>query len=384
MIRRARPGRLADSAMRMRGLMRKEIAQILRDPSAIMIAFLMPVVLLLVIGFGLSLDAKHVRIAVVVQAPEEATRSLLQAMNASPYLSVQRATSMHQAEAALTRGDVRGILTLREDTFARLRRPSLWPGTAALNINATDPNTARLLEGYVSGALAVWLSGQAHELRQTVSGGIDLEIRDWFNPRLQSADFIVPGVIAMVMTMTGTLLTALIVSREWERGTMESMLASPAHMIELILAKLACYFVLGMASMAGAVVLGVALFDLPFRGSLLVLALAAALFLIFALGLGLFISTLARNQFVASQLAFLSTMMPAMMLSGMLFDIAAMPGWLQAITYAVPARYLVSVLQTLFLAGDVWSVLLPNLAALAVAAMLAVAATVAVTRRRLD
>lgn len=375
---------MTGAAMRLRGLMRKEIAQILRDPSAILIAFLMPVVLLLVIGFGLSLDAKHMRVAVVVQAPEEATRALLQAMDASPYLSVLRSASTHDAESALTRGEVRAILTVREDTFARLRRPASWPGTAGLNINATDPNTARLLEGYVSGALQVWLTGQAHELRQSLTGGIDLRIRDWFNPELQSADFIVPGVIAMVMTMTGTLLTALIVSREWERGTMESMLASPAHMVELILAKLACYFVLGMASMAGSVALGVTLFTLPFRGNLLVLGLAAALFLIFALGLGLFISTLARNQFVASQLAFLTTMMPAMMLSGMLFDIAAMPHWLQAITYAVPARYLVSVLQTLFLAGDVWAVLLPNLAGLALAATLAVLATVAVTRRRLD
>ena len=375
---------MTGAAIRLRGLMRKEVAQILRDPSAILIAFLMPVVLLLVIGFGLSLDAREVKLAVVIEAPEEATRGMLQALDASPYLAVRRADSMHAAEAAMTRGDVRGILTLREDSFARLRRPALWPGTAALSIDATDPNTARLLEGYVSGALGVWLAGQARETRQTLTGGIDLQMRDWFNPELRSADFIVPGVITMVMTMTGTLLTALIVAREWERGTMESMLASPARMIELIAAKLACYFILGMASMAGAVLLAVTLFNLPFRGNLLVLGLASALFLIFALGLGLFISTLARNQFVASQLAFLTTMMPAMMLSGMLFDIAAMPRWLQAVTYAVPARYLVSILQTLFLAGDVWPVVLPNLAGLAVAATLSIGATIAVTRRRLD
>jgi ABC-2 type transport system permease protein len=375
---------MTGAAMRLRGLMHKELAQIRRDPSAILIAFLMPLVLLLVIGFGLSLDARQVKLAVVIEAPEEATRGLLQAMDASPYLDVRRATDMRAAQAALTSGEVRGILVLREDTFARLRRPALWPGTAALSLDATDPNTARLLEGYVSGALATWLAGQAHEQRLAPNAGIDLQLRNWFNPELRSADFIVPGVIAMVMTMTGTLLTALIVSREWERGTMESMLASPARMAELIAAKLACYFALGMASMVGSVLLSLALFDLPFRGSLLVLCLASALFLLFALGLGLFISTLARNQFVASQVAFLTTMMPAMMLSGMLFDIAAMPGWLQAVTYAVPARYLVSLLQTLFLAGDVWPVLLPDLAGLALAAMLALAATLAVTRRRLD
>lgn len=229
-----------------------------------------------------------------------------------------------------------------------------------------------------------WVSGLATERRLVPSGGIDLEHRYWFNPELRSADAIVPGIIAMVMTMTGTLLTALIVAREWERGTMESMLASPAGMAELTFAKLGCYFVLGMGSMTMSVLMAIFLFGLPFRGSLAALGLASSLFLAFALGLGLFISTLARNQFVAAQVAFLATMLPAMMLSGMLFDIASMPQWLQIITYAVPARYLVSILQTLFLAGDVWAVILPNLLGLGLSALLAVGATLMVTRRRLD
>ena len=254
----------------------------------------------------------------------------------------------------------------------------------ALDVNATDPNTARILEGYVSGALAVWLAGQAQERRLSVGGAIDLQVRDWFNPELRSADAIVPGVIAMVMTMAGTLLTAGGVSREWEHGTMESLLASPAHLGELILARLGCNFALGIGSMLVSVLLATLLFGVPFHGGLLPMALAASVFLVFALGWGLLISTLARSQFVASQLAFLTTMMPALMLSGMVFDIAAMPHWLQVVTYFVPARYLVSILQTLFPAGDVWPVILPNLAALAVAATLAVVATVLVTRRRLD
>lgn len=375
---------MSGTLMRLRGLIRKEMKQILRDPSAILIAFLLPVVLLLVNGFGLSLDANDMRVAVVIEAPEETARGLLQAMDASPYLSVQRAASLPQAEAALTAGAVRGILVVREDLVGHLRRSASWPATVALSVNATDPNSARLLEGYVTGALNAWLAGQAHEVRQVQAGGIELQTRDWFNPELRSAAFIIPGIIAMVMTMTGTLLTALIVAREWERGTMESMLASPAKMAELIAAKLICYFVLGMLSMAMAMVLAVTVFAVPFRGSLGALAVASALFLVFALGLGLFISTLSRNQFVASQMAFLTTMMPAMMLSGMLFDIAAMPHWLQLITYAAAARYLVAILQTLFLAGDVWPVLLPNLAGLAIAALVAVGATLAVTRRRLD
>ncbi len=372
------------SLLRLRGLARKEIKQILRDPSAILIAFLMPVVLLVVNGFGISLDASEMKIAVVIEAPEESVRGLLQAIDASPYLAAEHSPSTRDGEAAMIAGRVRGMLVLRDDFSQRVRRTASWPAPAQLVVNATDPNTARILEGYVAGALQVWLLGQAKERRLAPIGGIDLEYRDWFNPELRSADFIVPGIIAMVMTMTGTLLTALIVAREWERGTMESMLASPARMAELIAAKFGCYFAFGMASMGGAVALAIGLFGLPYRGSFGPLATAAALFLIFALGLGLFISTLARNQFVASQLSFLTTMMPAMMLSGMLFDITAMPRWLQLVTYAVPARYLVSILQTLFLAGDVWSVVLPNLAGLALAATIAVAATLSVTRRRLD
>jgi ABC-2 type transport system permease protein len=372
------------SAMRLRGLLRKEVKHVLRDPSAVMIAFLMPVVLLLVQGFGISLDANHMRVAVVIEAPDEIARGMLQAMDASPYLSVQRATSVHAAEAALIRGDVRGILTVREDFAERLRRSASWPAQAALSVNATDPNTARLLESYVTGALEAWWLGQGQELRLPFAGAIDLQYRDWFNPELHSADFIVPGVIAMVMTMAGTLLTAGGVSREWELGTMESMLASPARMGELILARLGCNFALGIGSMLLSVLVAIFLFGVPYRGGFFALALAVSLFLIFALGLGLFISTLARNQFVAGQLAFLTTMLPAFMLSGMLFDINAMPQWLQIITYFVPARYLVSILQTLFLAGDVWEVILPNLAGLAAAAIVTVTATIAVTRRRLD
>ena len=205
-----RPGADAVTAslMRLRGLMRKEIKQVLRDPSAILIAFLMPIVLLVTNGFGISLDASEMKLAVVIEAPEETARGMLQALDASPYLSVQRALSTRDGETAMIEGRVRGMLVLRDDFSQRAGRPGSWPAPAQLVVNATDPNTARILEGYVSGALQVWLAGQARRRRLAPMGGIDLEYRDWFNPELRSADFIVPGIIAMVMTMAGTLLTA--------------------------------------------------------------------------------------------------------------------------------------------------------------------------------
>ena len=375
---------MTDALLRLRGLLRKEILQVLRDPSSLLIAFLLPVVLLVVNGYGVSLDARHMGLAVVSQGPGEETREIMQALSASPYLAPVAAASVAAGERLLTEGTVRGILVLSEDFSARLARSSRWPAQAQLLANATDPNTARILEGYVQGGLLTWAVGRAQERRLVPPGGIALEHRYWFNPELRSADFIVPGMVAFVMSMVGTLLTAMVVSREWERGTMESMLASPAHMGEIIAARLLCYYGLGMLGMVISVLMAILLFGVPFRGSLLVLSAATSLFLLFALALGLFISTLARSQFVAAQVAFLTTMMPALMLSGMLFDIASMPTWLQGLTYVFPVRYLVSILQTLFLAGTVWPLILPNLAALAAAALVAIGATMAVTHRRLD
>lgn len=368
----------------LRGLVRKEVLQVFRDPSALLIAFLLPVVLLVVNGYGISLDARNLRLAVVIEQPDELSREAVQALAHSPYLHVESATSTEAATRRMIAGEVRGVLVVPADFAERLTRSARWPARTQLLVNATDPNTGRILEGYVAGALQSWMTGHAHERRLIRSGGVSLESRYWFNPALRSGDFIIPGMVAFVMSMTGTLLTALIVAREWERGTMEAMLASPARMGDMIVAKLGVYFVLGMLAMSGSVAMAVVVFGVPFRGSLLALALASALFLLFALSLGLFISTLARNQFVAAQAAFLTTMMPALMLSGMVFDIASMPEWLRTLTFLMPARYLVSILQTLFLAGTVWPVLLPNLLGLAVAATIGLLATVAVTRRRLD
>lgn len=370
--------------LRFQGLVRKEALQILRDPSALLIAFLLPFVLLFVNGYGMSLDAHKLKLAVVIETGSEATNGISQALNASPYLDVYWEPSVAQANTALVAGQVRGILVLRQDFAQHLARRNEWPASAQLLVNGTDPNTARLMQGYVEGAFAVWLDDVNQEHARRPTGGPDLQTRFWYNPQLRSADFIVPGIIALIMSMTGTLLTALIVAREWERGTMEAMLASPASMAEIIGAKLGTYFVLGMGSMAMSVFITVTIFGVPFRGGILALALCASLFLIYALAQGLFISTLTRNQFVAAQLAFLTTMMPAMMLSGMLFDIASMPAWLQILTYAVPARYLVSALQTLLLAGNVWAVLLPDIFGLAICAAVTVSATFLVTHRRLD
>jgi ABC-2 type transport system permease protein len=210
------------------------------------------------------------------------------------------------------------------------------------------------------------------------------EPRVWFNPQLRSRNFLVPGLIAIIMTLTGTLLTALVVAREWERGTMEALLATQTGLLELLAGKLVPYFVLGMSGMALSVAMAVFLFGVPIRGSLLLLFGIAAVFLTGALGMGLLISTVTRNQFVAGQVAIVSAFLPAFMLSGFVFEISSMPMWIQWLTHIVAARYFVTILQTLFLAGNVWSVILPNLLALLLIAAVFLGLTAARTRKRLD
>ncbi len=371
------------SPARLVGLLRKEFLQIVRDPSSILIAFVMPIVLLLLNGYGISLDAKDVAFGVVDENRTVDSAGLFQSFANSPYFKPVLFQDTRAAENALMRRDIDGYAVLRGD-FSRRLAGADQPAQMAIVVNGVDANNARIVTGYAEGAVAVWAAGRLADrgtrLRQTIS----VENRYWFNPELRSANFIVPGLIALIMTMIGALLTALVVAREWERGTMEAIMVSPATMTEIVLGKLLAYFVLGMASLAVSVGLGIFLFQVPFRGSFGALVLISAVFLVVSLAMGLLISTTARNQFVAAQLAFLTTFMPTMILSGLLFDIESMPQWVQAVTTVIAARYYVSSLQTLFLAGTVWPILLPSLGALLIFAAVFLGLALRRTRRSLE
>lgn len=344
---------------RLKALVVKEFVQIVRDPSSISIAFVMPVVLLLLNGYGLSLDARAVPFGVVIEAETPRTLALWRAFADTDSLRPTAYRTVADAEHALLDERIRGFVVVRADTVRRLALPGESQPFQVV-VDGVDANTARLVEGYAQGVLALW-AGQNGYLPDA---GVTIEHRFWFNPGLRSADFIVPGMVAIVMTLVGALLTALVVAREWERGTMESLMAAPVATAEIVLAKLVSNYVLGIGAMALSTLLGIFLFGVPFRGSPLVLFLIGSAFLLTALSLGLLISTVARNQFVAAQITFIATYMPALMLSGLIFDINSMPRPLQDLTVLVPARYFVSALQTEFLVGDVARVLLPDAAAL--------------------
>jgi ABC-2 type transport system permease protein len=348
--------------MRMRGLVRKEFLQVMRDPSSLAIAFLMPVVLLVLFGYGVSLDAEHVPVALVVEHRDADTAGFTGVFRQSRYFSVIDFSEMKTAEDAMRSGLVDGIIHLREDFSRRLSQPG--GATVQVIVNGIDANNARLISGYVEGAWATWIQHMSN------SGGINLDIpvqveqRVWFNSELRSRNFLVPGLIAVIMTLIGALLTALVMAREWERGTMEALMVTQVTMREILLGKLIPYFSLGMGGMFLSVVMAVWQFGVPLRGSLPVLFIASSLFLLVALGMGLLISTLAKNQFVAGQVAIIVTFLPAFILSGFIFDIASMPQPIQIFTHILAARYFVTILQTVFLAGNVWQMILPNSLAL--------------------
>ena len=233
--------------------------------------------------------------------------------------------------------------------------------------DGSQPNTAQFVANYAQGVYAVWQARQLSDAALADPAAITPQPRFWFNAELTSRYNLVPGSTAVVMTIIGTLLTALVIAREWERGTMEAVLATPVSRVELLLSKIVPYFLLGMSSLVLCAVAAVFIFDVPFRGSVLALVAVAAAFLVPALGQGLLISAVTKNQFVAAQLALFTGFLPATLLSGFIFEISAMPLPIRTVTTVIPARYFVTSLQTLFLAGDVWSVLLP-----AIAKMLAV------------
>lgn len=374
-----------ESLRRIRGLLRKERQQILRDPSSVLIAFVLPGLLLFLFGYGVSLDANHLRIGVVLEKTTPASQSLADAFHNTPSFDTVTGRDRREFDELLVAGKLRGIIVIPANFDETLRHGQ---SSSAVQVIAdgSEPNTASFVQNYAQGVFGNWLVQQSMETGrgEAMLPKISYEQRVWFNPGLQSRWFLLPGSIAIIMTTIGTLLTALVVAREWERGTMEALLATPPGIVELLIGKLTPYYLLGMGSMGVCVVASITLFDLPFHGSIIWLVLISSVFLIGMLALGLFISTMAKNQFIASQVALIVGFLPGFLLSGFVFEISSMPPAVQAVTRIIPARYFISCLQTLFLSGDIASVLVPNTLALCVIAGALVLLVALTTKRRLD
>ena len=370
------------SLRRIAALIRKETLQVARDRSSLVVAFVLPALLLFLFGFGISFDASHLKIGLVVEASSPEASDFAATLTNSPYFDVERASDRRAFVDKLSAGRLNGIVAVSGDFAERLARGD----TAGIQIitDGSDPNTAGLATGYVNGAWQVWQMQRSSGQTATMPGQITIESRFWFNPELESRRFLIHGSISLIMMMLGSLLTALVVSREWERGTMEALLATPVGSLEFIIGKLVPNFVLGLMAMAVCVVASLFVFGIPLRGSLLALIGFTAVFLAVALALGLLISTIARTQFLASQLAMLVAFLPGVYLSGFLFEVASMPAILRAVARIIPATYYVRGLNTIFLAGDIASVLVPSAAVLALMSTILFVLTAFNTRQRLD
>lgn len=368
---------------RLRALCLKESLQIVRDPSSILIAFVLPIILLMIFGYGINLDASRIHVGVLSEDRGPDAARFVAALSASPVLDTRVATARSELDHALAAGEVRGFVVLQSDFSARLARPD---ATAPVQVitDGSEPNTASFVSAYIQGVWSTWLAERAADRGAVFRPSVDVIARSWFNPAALSRNFIVPGSIALIMTIIGALLTSLVIAREWERGTMEALLSTAVTRSELLLSKVLPYYALGMVSMLLCLIVAVALFGVPFRGSLLLLLVYTTLFLGSALGLGLLLSTVLRNQFNAAQAALNAAFLPATMLSGFVFEIASMPAPVRAVTYLIPARYFISSLQTLFQAGFVGRILLDDLLFLTASAAFFLGLSALKTRRRLD
>jgi ABC-2 type transport system permease protein len=365
---------------RMIAVARKELIQIWRDSRSLGIVLVMPVAMMLLFGYGVSLDMKHIPVCVFDREGSQQSQDLLKHFQASDYFDVVRAVDNYPALVqAIDSGRARIGLVVPHDFSERLRGGQ----TASVQaiVDATDDNTANLAIGYTQAVVGgfsqeVQLDWLRQQGRPEPNPPISVDARTWFNENLESKAFIVPGVLALVMSVIGAFLTSLTIAREWERGTMEQLISTPVTPLEIMLGKLAPYFVIGMGNTGLCAAIGIWWFEVPFRGSVTTLFASSALFMMVVLGLGFFISVIGKSQLAASQMALVATFLPAFLLSGFLFSIDQMPVVIRAITRVIPARYFVSILKSVFLKGSSLGLLQGELAALAVfAAALTLVAT---------
>jgi ABC-2 type transport system permease protein len=359
---------------------RKEVVQILRDPRSLAIVIVMPAILVILFGYGVSLDLKGLPVYVYDQDGSQQSQDLLKRFQSSEYFHVTRVVNNYrELTRALDDGSAKMGIVIPWDFSKKLGEGG--PIQIQALVDATDDNSANVLMGYTQGVVQEYSAEvQAEFLRhrgmamQTATIGV--ETRTWYNEDLESSAFIIPGVLALVMSVIGAFLTSLTIAREWERGTMEQLISTPVSALEIMFGKLIPYFVLGMGDTIVSALIAIYWFKVPFRGSFLTLLASSAMFLVVVLAMGFFISVLAKGQFAASQIALLTTFLPAFLLSGFLFSIDQMPTVLQWITHIVPARYYVSVLKRIFLKGTPTAMLYGDLVPLAVfAVLLAVLAT---------
>jgi ABC-2 type transport system permease protein len=367
---------MSQTIRRLRAMARKEAIQLRRDPRSLALAFLLPILMLILFGYAITLDVRNIRLAVVDRSRSADSRRLVDAFARSGYFEISgRPAGPEEAEDAIQRNRVTAVLSIGPEFAEDLAAGR--PARVQLNLDGSDANTASIALNYAGAIVADF--GAAGEGAR----GIEIRSRVWYNEALESRITIVPGLIAVIMSIIAAMLTSLTVAREWERGTMEQLVATPVTRIEVIVGKLLPYLGIGLIDLTITCVAAVFLFDVPLRGDLFLLFGTSTLFLIGALGFGIFLSALLRSQLLASQASLMSTYLPALLLSGFIFAIANMPHVLQVVSYIVPARYFVAITRGIFLKGVGLEVLWPDVAGLAVYSVAGLGLAIRVFRKEI-
>ncbi|TKS59544.1 MAG: ABC transporter permease [Nitrospira sp.] len=359
---------------RLAAIVRKEILQIRRDLPSLLITVAMPLLLMLGFGYGVSFDIRHIPVYVYDRESSQQSQDFLKRFQASEYFNVMKTVDNYQAVIqALDAGACRLAIVIPVNFSEQLKTGG--PVSVQALIDATDNNTANVSISYSEAVVQTynqqiqleWLQrhGQAR-----LQPPLKVDARTWFNEDLESTANIVPGVVAIIMAVIGSFLTSLTIAREWERGTMEQLVSTPVTPLELMVGKLVPYFVIGLLDTALCAGMAIWWFEVPFRGQWSVFFLSCTLFLIVVLSLGYFVSVVAKSQLAASQAALIATFLPAFLLSGFIYPIDQMPAVIQVTTHLIPARYFMTIIRDVFLKGTSLPLLLDDLLALALFAVL--------------
>lgn len=368
---------------RLWSLTRKELRQLLRDRSNLLIGIGLPIVLILIFGYGLSLDVNDADVVVVMEDSSPPAYEIQAALEHSPFISTRTVRSLQEGRRIMNAQHADALLLIPSD-FAR----RLAAGDAQLQalLQGGDPSRAVAVQAYVEGAVATWMQKrQARgEAPGSQAGSVVVVDRLWFNAANDSTWYLVPGLIVLIMTLIGTFLTALVMAREWERGTLEALFVTPVRPVEILIAKIIPYFGVGLLGLALCLLAARLLFDVPIHGSMLALLVGSMLYMFVALGIGLLISAFTKNQFLASQIAILASFLPAMMLSGFVFDLRNVPAAVNLVGHLLPATYFMELVKSLFLAGNYWPLIIKDCAILAGYAVVLLGLARILTRKKLD
>lgn len=366
--------------IRIKAVARKEFLQVRRDPFSLAMAVLLPMILLIIFAYAISFDVDKIGTVIYDMDKSSLSRELIDCFSTSDYFHVTGYIDrLEDVNEWLDRRKAKVAITIPPDFSKKIRTGR--KAEVSVIIDGSDSNTATIAQGYIAAVSDMYarrLGGH------WVKPAIDVRQRVWYNTELRSRNFIIPGLIAVIMAVIIALLTSLTISREWDRGTMEQLISTPVKPVELIVGKLIPYFLIGLTDTILCIIMGTVAFGVPLRGSVSLLLALSSLFLFGGLSFGILISIVAKSQLVASQIAMLATFLPAFLLSGFVFSVSNMPIPLQVITYAVPARYFVTILKAIFLKGSPFQLLITEAVLLSLFALVVFLGSVKAFKKRVE